>query len=70
MLNSSLKLKQGSSDKVVNKIREDYQKFTDRFKNYMTQRLMRSGIEVLGDLLSFFESSPAFISVACEKLRK
>ena len=36
MLNSSLKLKQGSSDKVVNKIREDYQKFTDRFKNYMT----------------------------------
>lgn len=36
----------------------------------MTLRLMRSGIEVLGDLLSFFESSPAFISVACEKLRK
>ena len=36
----------------------------------MTKRLMKSGIEVLGDLLSFFESSPAFISVACEKLRK
>lgn len=36
----------------------------------MTPRLMRSGIEVLGDLLSFFESSPAFISVATEKLRK
>ena len=36
----------------------------------MTRRLMKSGIEVLGDLLSFFESSPAFISVACEKLRK
>ena len=33
-------------------------------------RLMRTGIEVLNDLLSFFESSPAFISVACEKLRK
>ena len=31
---------------------------------------MKTGIEVLGDLLSFFESSPAFISVACEKLRK
>jgi hypothetical protein len=25
---------------------------------------------VLGDLLSFFESSPSFIGVACEKLRK
>ena len=36
----------------------------------MTNRQMKSGIEVLGDLLSFFESSPAFISVACEKLRK
>lgn len=31
---------------------------------------MKSGIEVLDDLVSFFESSPAFISVACEKLRK
>jgi len=70
MLNSSLKIKQGSSEKVVDKIREDYEKIQDRFKEYMTFRLMRSGIEVLGDLLSFFESSPAFISVATEKLRK
>ena len=31
---------------------------------------MKAGIEVISDLLSFFESSPAFISVACEKLRK
>jgi hypothetical protein len=31
---------------------------------------MKSGIEVLDDLVSFFESSPAFISVACEKMRK
>lgn len=36
----------------------------------MTVRSMKSGIEVLDDLVSFFESSPAFISVACEKLRK
>ena len=36
----------------------------------MTKRLMKNGIEVLGDLLSFFESSAAFVSVACEKLRK
>lgn len=36
----------------------------------MTTRTMKSGIEVLDDLVSFFESSPAFISVACEKLRK
>jgi len=36
----------------------------------MTTRSMKNGIEVLDDLVSFFESSPAFISVACEKLRK
>ena len=36
----------------------------------MTTRSMKSGIEVLDDLVNFFESSPAFISVACEKLRK
>jgi len=28
------------------------------------------GIEVLDDLVSFFECSPAFISVPCEKLRR
>ena len=36
----------------------------------MTKRSMKNGIEVLDDLVSFFESSPAFISVACEKIRK
>ena len=70
MLNSSQKIKQGSSELVVVKIREDYDRISNRFKEFMTSRLMKSGIEVLGDLLSFFESSPAFISVACEKLRK
>ena len=31
---------------------------------------MKPGIEVLEDLLSFFESSPDFISVPCEKMRR
>lgn len=70
MLNSSQKIKQGSSDRVVDKIKEDFAKIQIRFSEFMTQRLMKSGMEVFGDLLSFFESSPAFISVACEKLRK
>lgn len=70
MLNSSAKIKQGSSERVVIKIREDYDNICNRFREFMTSRTMKSGIEVLGDLLSFFESSPAFISVACEKLRK
>ena len=35
----------------------------------MTPRQMRHGIDVLSDLLSFFEASPPFISVATVKLR-
>ena len=36
----------------------------------MTKRSMKSGIDVLDDLVSFFESSTAFISVPCEKMRR
>ena len=70
MLTSSSKIDNKSSEKVVVKIREDYDIINNRFSEYMTKRLMKNGIEVLGDLLSFFESSAAFVSVACEKLRK
>jgi hypothetical protein len=70
MLNSSKKIRQKSSDEAIAKIKEDYEKIESRFGEYMTSRSRKSGIEVLDDLVSFFESSPAFISVACEKLRK
>ncbi|CDW71658.1 ph domain containing protein [Stylonychia lemnae] len=70
MLNSSKKIRQKSSEEAIAKIKEDYEKIERRFGEFMTTRSMKSGIEVLDDLVSFFESSPAFISVACEKLRK
>lgn len=70
MLNSSKKIRQKSSEEAIAKIKEDYEKIEQRFGEFMTSRTMKSGIEVLDDLVSFFESSPAFISVACEKLRK
>ena len=35
----------------------------------MTPRQMRHGVDVLSDLLSFFEASAPFISVATVKLR-
>jgi hypothetical protein len=70
MLNSSTKIRQKSSDEAIAKIKEDYDKIASRFGEFMTTRSMKSGIEVLDDLVNFFESSPAFISVACEKLRK
>ena len=36
----------------------------------MAQRTCNMGLEVLDDLVSFFECSSAFISVPCEKLRR
>ena len=70
MLNSSSKIRAKSSDDTIAKIREDYARIEGRFEEFMTKRSMKNGIEVLDDLVSFFESSPAFISVACEKMRK
>jgi hypothetical protein len=70
MLNSSKKIRSKSSEEAIDKIKDDYHKIELRFGEYMTTRSMKSGIEVLDDLVSFFESSPSFISVACEKLRK
>ena len=45
-------------------------KIEERFSQHMTLRAVKSGIEVLEDLVSFYECSPAFIAVPCEKLRK
>jgi hypothetical protein len=70
MLNSSSKIRAKSSDEAIAKIKEDYSKIEQRFEEFMTKRSMKNGIEVLDDLVSFFESSPAFISVACEKMRR
>lgn len=70
MLNSSKKIRSKSSDEAISKIKEDKEKIEERFGVFMTNRSMKNGIEVLDDLVSFFESSPTFISVACEKLRK
>lgn len=33
-------------------------------------RALKSGIEVVEDLVSFFECSPSFMSVPVEKLRR
>ena len=70
MLDSSSKIRAKSSEDAIAKIKEDYAKIALKFAKFMTRRSMKSGIEVLDDLVSFFESSPAFISVACEKMRR
>ena len=70
MLNSSSKIRSKNSEEVINKIRDDSDRVESRFEEYMTKRQMKNGIEVLDDLISFFESSPDFIAVPCEKMRR
>lgn len=36
----------------------------------MSSRVLKSGIEVLEDIVTFFECSVSFISLPCEKLRR
>lgn len=70
MLSSSSKIKSKSSSLAIQKIIEDRALTIKRFKETMTARQLNLGVEVIEDLVSFFECSPDFISVPCEKLRK
>lgn len=70
MLNSSTKIKAKSSALAIQKIIEDRELIIKRFQKNMTVRQLNLGVEVLEDMVSFFECSPDFISVPCEKLRK
>ena len=36
----------------------------------MSARALKSGIEVMEDIITFFECGPSFISLPCEKLRR
>mmetsp|Transcript_22319 Transcript_22319/g.15914 ORF Transcript_22319/g.15914 Transcript_22319/m.15914 type:complete len:118 (+) Transcript_22319:234-587(+) len=70
MLNSSAKIKSSASKLAIAKLKEDTDAIEQRYANFMSPRILKQGIEVLEDLVSFFECSPAFISVPCEKLRR
>ena len=69
LLDSSVSVKQKLDD-VVSKIKRDYEIIEEHFSEFLTNRAMKSGLEVLEDILSFFEASVDFIAVSCEKLRK
>ena len=70
LLTSSAKIKQQYPTEVIDKIKSDQEHIKDRFVLMMSQRACNLGLEVLDDLTSFFECSPEFISVPCEKLRR
>jgi hypothetical protein len=55
---------------AIEKLREDQMAIESRFEHHMSFRTMKNGLEVLEDFISFFECSPAFMSVPTEKLRR
>lgn len=70
LLASASKIRQQYPAEVIDKIKADQEHIKDRFVTMMSQRACNLGVEVLDDLTSFFECSPEFISVPCEKLRR
>lgn len=69
LLNSSTKLKQKKSEEAITKIQADYDTFERSFREFMSVKLMRPSLEVIGDVKNFFESSPDFLGVSIEKMR-
>ena len=55
---------------MISKIKRDYELIEEHFSDFLTNRAMKTGLEVLDDIISFFEASVDFIAVSCEKLRK
>jgi len=77
-LNSVGKIKGKEAKFAIEKLNLDMVALGKRFggeddgkppRRYMTDRAMKTSIEVLEDFTSFFECTPGFISMPCEKLR-
>jgi hypothetical protein len=70
LLSSCAKLDKKKAAAAIQKIKDDQEVIEQRFLQYMSPRVLKSGIEVLEDIVTFFECSPSFVSLPCEKLRR
>ena len=70
LLQSCNKIPTKKAAAAIQKVRDDKEVIEGRFQQYMSARACQSGIEVLDDIVTFFECTPDFISLPCEKLRK
>ena len=70
LLKNPSKIRQSQPTQVIDKIRQDQETIKDRFLPFMTSRSCNAGVEILEDLLCFFDSSSEFISIPCQKLRR
>lgn len=70
LFNSITKMKKGKSEDAIVKIQKDYEKVKEMFSEYMSERMIRPALEVLGDIKNFFESSVDFLPISVGKMRK
>ena len=70
LFSSFSKIKKKKSEDAVEKIQKDYDKVEEMFSDFMSKRILRPGLEVLGDIKNFFESSVDFLSISVGKMRK
>jgi len=70
LFNSITRMKKKRSEDAIQKIQKDYEKVEEMFSEYMTKKILRPSLEVLGDIKNFFESSVDFLPISVGKMRK
>lgn len=69
LFNSFSKIKKQKSEDAIEKIQKDYDMVKEMFEENMSKRLLRPGLEVLGDIKNFFESSCDLLTISVGKMR-
>jgi len=70
LLGSCSKIPKAKALAAIEKVKADKENIESRFLQFMSARALKSGIEVMEDIITFFECGPSFISLPCEKLRR
>jgi hypothetical protein len=70
LLRSSQGIKAGSVGAVREKLDSDKSFIKEAFEEVLSERAMQSSLEIISDVERFFDSSPDFIAMVAEKIRK
>lgn len=70
LFNSFSKIKKKKDFNAIDQIQKDYDMIEDMFSDYMTKRILRPSLEILGDIKNFFETSVDFLTISISKMRQ
>uniref|UniRef100_A0A7S3KKK7 PH domain-containing protein n=1 Tax=Euplotes crassus TaxID=5936 RepID=A0A7S3KKK7_EUPCR len=70
LFNSFAKIKKQKNFSAIDQIQKDYDLIEEMFSEYMTKRILRPSLEILGDIKNFFETTVDFLTISIGKMRK